>query len=876
MAKVLDQPLSEEASSDNEEINKLFPRCRPRNHMGNDFNQNTVNNNYKAEHRKLSTASTDSTMSGSIMDKANDNYLLNNNNNQEHTEVVRPSSDMSESSSCCGGDQQPPPPPPAEITEDHSVISAYDYCDYENSGLLCNTTSAASSKEEARCNSTSSMTCDRRDYGEDVVYDPELDVGYRMDPGFCLRESRIEIAGGREIFSKSRSKPSKKRHSEEVVYHRQRVSHSQVVGGCNSSSTSSKSQDFKRFSADVMYDDKLRRYMYNMCSSGSVDKLHTCSKYRTDSSYIVEEKSPEHMPRMNGRMCLRKSSSVRGLQDLHGDSKHGHLVYEAPVTNAEIVYDDIGELIDQRKSENSYTGNGLHVKTSETDYPTYPGDILESPNSDTDQSFRIMHKPYIGTLDVSSPVSPCGGLWGDMGPDNVGSLPNLSQEEEMDTDSEPASPVKQGIARLIGNVPIAEYEGSPRRYGPRPGYPHRVSSENVEQNNSEKVHPSTCEELLKVIAGNKSIASDSHKNSAQCKMSDDPLDCNNHEMDIKNVFGSSSHSKNDSKDSCNSKNAQDSDFSELEYRLYRVNTGSSYVGRRLAQSSGGENQDSPKRNDLVKLVNGDVPHIAKSSLATSDCLSPSRESANNTPPSPPPSDDAAGTPSTSAVFLPNEQELMLLHESVHQHTLQVEMVDQDLESISTYPGTEDLGETEVGEQVDHTRNFTLSPETTDCDSNDVESVVSLEGSLNSGGRLMSSMPVLEDGLSSGHSSDPETSDDERSEEGGWSENRKRSSEEFENPTLALINKQISKIEQDFCKRPQTTNTVPPEKLNHNGVAEYLWRHSCNSQHLTLQDVDLSYFDALSEYSLSFLFIYKRCCRHIQRNFSYLQEEQKLS
>ena len=774
---------------------------------------------------------------------------------------------MSESSSCCGGEQQqpPPPPPPAEITEDHSVISAYDYCDYENSGLLCNTSTASNNKEEVRCNSTSSMTCDRRDYGEDVVYDPELDVGYRMDPGFCLRESRIEIAGGREIFSKSRSKPSKKRHSEEVMYHRQRVSHDHSQVGCNSN-TSSKSQDFKRFSADVMYDDKLRRYMYNMCS-GSVDKLHTCSKYRTDSSYIVEEKSPEHMPRMNGRMCLRKSSSVRGLQDLHADSKQhtGHLVYEAPVTNAEIVYDDIGELIDQRKSENSATSNsfagngssnGLHVKTSvsETDYPTYSGDILESPNSDTDQSFRIMHKPYIGTLDVSSPVSPCGGLWGvdSLGQENVGSIPNLSQEEEMDTDSEPASPVKQGIARLIGNVPIAEYEGSPRRYGPRPGYPHRVSSENVEQNNSEKAHPSTCEELLKVIAGNKSLSNDSHKNNAHCKNSDEPVDCNNHETDVKNVlkeFGSSSHSKND-RDSCNSKgvpSAQDSDFSELEYRLYRVNTGSSYVGRRLAQASGGENQDSPKRNEVVKLVNGDVPHIAKSSLATNDCLSPSRDSANPSPPSPPPSDDTVGNPSASAVFLPNEQELMLLHESVHQHTLQVEMVDQDLESISTYPGTEDLGETEVGEQVDHTRNFTLSPETTDCDSNDVESVVSLEGSMNSGGRLMSSMPVLEDGLSSGHSSDPDTSDDERSE-GGWSENRKRSSEEFENPTIALINKQISKIEQDFCKRPQTTNSVPPEKLNHNGVAEYIWRHSCNSQHLTLQDVDLSYFDALSKYS----------------------------
>lgn len=859
MAKVMDQPLSEEASSDNEEINKLFPRCRPRNVVpsSSDLNQNNVvnnNNNHHLikDHRKLSTASSDSTMSSSLMDKANDNYLPHNNHNhhhQEHTEA-RPSSDMSESSSCCGGDQPPPPPPPppAEITEDHSVISAYDYCDYENSGLLCNAPSAA--KEEARSNSTSSMTCDRRDYGEDVVYDPELDVGYHMDPGFCLRESRIEIAGGREIFSKSRSKPSKKRHSEEVVYHRQRVSHDHSQVGCNNNNNN-KSQDFKRFSADVMYDDKLRRYMYNMCS-GSVDKLHTCSKYRTESSYIVEEKSPEHMPRMNGRMCLRKSSSVRGLQDLHGDSKqHGsHLVYEAPVSNAEIVYDDIGELIDQRKSSETFAGNGssngLHVKTSatDTDYSTYPNEILESPNSDTDQSFRIMHKPYIGTLDVSSPVSPCGGLWGvdGVGQENVGSLPNLSQEEEMDTDSEPASPVKQGIARLIGNVPIAEYEGSPRRYGPRPGYPHRVSSESTEQNGGEKSHPSTCEELLKVIAGNKSIVSETRKNnSAQCKNSEEPADC---ESDVKSLlkeFGSSPYPKSESKDSCNKgiSSAQDSDFSELEYRLYRVNTGSSYVGRRLAQSSVGDNQDSPKRNDVVKLVNGDVPHIAKSSLAATDCC----DSVLQPSPPPPAAEDAAA-------FLPNEQELMLLHESVHQHTLQVEMVDPDLESISTYPGTEDLGETEVGEQVDHTRNFTLSPETTDCDSNDVESVVSLEGSLNSGGRLVSSsMPVLEDGLSSGHSSEPDTSEDEGSEDGGGWSAEGRKTGEFENPTLALINKQISKIEQDFCsKRPPTGG--PQDKMNHHDVAEYLWRHSCNSQHLALQEVDLSYFDVLSKSFIS--------------------------
>ncbi len=55
------------------------------------------------------------------------------------------------------------------------------------------------------------------------------------------------------------------------------------------------------------------------------------------------------------------------------------------------------------------------------------------------------------------------------------------------------------------------------------------------------------------------------------------------------------------------------------------------------------------------------------------------------------------------------------------------------------------------------RNFTLSPETTDCDSADLESEVSLnEGSYHSSGpRMHTAMPVLEDGLSSGHASDLE-------------------------------------------------------------------------------------------------------------------------
>ncbi|XP_066258835.1 amyloid-beta A4 precursor protein-binding family A member 2-like isoform X9 [Euwallacea similis] len=127
----------------------------------------------------------------------------------------------------------------------------------------------------------------------------------------------------------------------------------------------------------------------------------------------------------------------------------------------------------------------------------------------------------------------------------------------------------------------------------------------------------------------------------------------------------------------------------------------------------------------------------------------------------------------------------------------------------------DLGETEVGLQVGHSRNFTLSPETTDCDSNcgDLDSEVSLmlmENDLApSGGllgsntdlavpgdtlRLYSSMPVLEDGLSSGHASDTDNN----------------------NPTVMLMKRQITEIEREInqgvCK------IKPSNKPSENGVS----------------------------------------------------------
>jgi hypothetical protein len=112
-------------------------------------------------------------------------------------------------------------------------------------------------------------------------------------------------------------------------------------------------------------------------------------------------------------------------------------------------------------------------------------------------------------------------------------------------------------------------------------------------------------------------------------------------------------------------------------------------------------------------------------------------------------------------------------------------------------------------QIGPTRPFTLSPDTTDCDSNDLESEMSLEyeTSLHSSSRIGATMPVLEDGLSSGRESDTE---DDGIMNGELtpklisltedSSNPSTSYDASVNPTLILMKKQISEIETEIKMR----------------------------------------------------------------------------
>lgn len=331
------------------------------------------------------------------------------------------------------------------------------------------------------------------------------------------------------------------------------------------------------------------------------------------------------------------------------------------------------------------------------------------------------------------------------------------------SDGESLSPEreKEGskVARVIGGLPIAEYEGSPRRYGPRqpdnpvipsahsllaspsvymprPGFPQRVVSltdedrESTQQRNSQTPSPPhsasgthashTTFDYLYEFSETRKVLEEFFKpgDNQPCQQPFQDLEYELRRQTGSNISTGTGAIGEGGGTGCNSASGRGG--------------GSAYVGLRLAKASNQEdtNTESPRK----------------------------------------PSDD-------------NIVDLLTVQSSCDD-------------------STEDL-EIEVGEHVQrHSRNFTLSPETTDCDSNcdsEASSLLAVDpppqpARLGTAGvALYSSMPVLEDGLSSGHTSDTDNN----------------------NPTVLLMKRQITEIEREIVERSnrQTININVVEENN---------------------------------------------------------------
>ncbi|XP_034239647.1 uncharacterized protein LOC117644366 isoform X11 [Thrips palmi] len=529
---------------------------------------------------------------------------------------------------------------------------------------------------------------------------------------YKLRDSRIiEIAGGREVFCQSRSKPGRKgRHVRE----RERERETRDRDEANTSKTNKT--------------DPERRVWELRSRCGE-------AKRQRNSRDLTDMFSSESRGRHRGVLSSRKLSS---------NAAYEPVPTSAPSLNMGggevVVFDDIGE---------HWRGNG---SSSAASTPSPPGHH-RAPS----HYFKVSTSVSDAENDSLSPDREDEADDTDDIPNSRGVLSSSISGNHLGGNRSSSS--RKG-SRIIGGLPIADYEGSPRRYGPRQGESsgsHGPSHPTLPSAHSLLSSPS----LLTPRPGFP------QRVLPDCNLSPptSTASTTNSTFDYLYEFSETRKVLEEFfKPSTDIPNSEDnSHFQELEYELRRQagqnasscnsGSGSAYVGLRLAKAvpehSGTEsphNEAPSTTNDLISLQE-----------------QPENDQENN------------------------------------------------LMELSTGSGsTEDLGDTEVGLQVGHSRNFTLSPETTDCDSNcgDLDSEVSLlltdgdtpglatglTGALGSGlssglgdigsglpvdaMRLYSSMPVLEDGLSSGHASDTDNN----------------------NPTVMLMKRQISEIERELVQR----------------------------------------------------------------------------
>ncbi|XP_059490395.1 protein lin-10-like isoform X3 [Neocloeon triangulifer] len=542
-----------------------------------------------------------------------------------------------------------------------------------------------------------------------------------------LRDSRIEIAGGRELYSQSKSKAGRaKRFNQDDSL----VAAAAAVGTVQASLGSG--------------------------GRGGVWEVRGGGGGRGRRS--THAQPPLEM--VTETVFSTEVRSIRRVSDASrfragGQQQQQPVVYEAPTTPGAaevVVFDDIGDCLEQPQHHSRAHQSSRHHEDDSGS---------SSTGRDTPPAY---HRP---PADFFKVLGPSGS----------------------DADTDPLSPERSRAPRVIGGLPIAEYEGSPRRYGPRqlsdspssqqqqtptgplisglpsaqsllsspsvfpprPGFPQRVLSkdedddEEEEKQESPKLFPSDSAnaafDYLYEFSETRKVLEEFFKPSSPL-----PIEV---------------------------------DFAELDYNLHRQ-AGNSYVGQRLAAKDGPSEEPPPTSSPRTRKSGG-----------TPDLIS----------------------------LRDTEEPVSAISEAISPNRTQ-SLLTQELEITSNH-ADEDLAETEIGLQVGHSRNFTLSPETTDCDSNDIESEVSLEneGSMHSsgGGRLYGSMPVLEDGLSSGHASDGEDSVPPPTVPGDA------------NPTIMLMKKQICEIEREIRSRAGNTKleakpTANQATIDYRAVEDFLRGH----------------------------------------------------
>ncbi|XP_015127071.1 uncharacterized protein LOC107048400 isoform X5 [Diachasma alloeum] len=614
------------------------------------------------------------------------------------------------------------------------------------------------------------------------------------DRSYKLRDSRIiEIAGGREVFSQSRGKVAARKPrfltSSKSVPNDDSQTDNKLTVKKNSKSPNRQSVWELRSRCG-----EARRQRSNREVTETVFSSEVHSVRRNATKSILDYDSPKaaRSNRIINYDSVLNSNNVeytvpKSITDLDYGLPKNCVDYQSnhttPARSMAIVSD--GEVVVFDDIDDNWQGLRLDLGTTNTQQVNNT-----CLNSEQDDGRRIPSEPLESS--VGSTPSPTSTY-----PRNTSDFFKVITPASDCEANSPSPERNHKVARVIGELPIAQYSGSPRRYGvrensrlpsllsspsmymtPRPGFPQRILPTTPNQKDKETDYLSnskedTTEILVETSSPPNEISStlvvsptveETPQPEPQSQTPEPEEEEEEEEDFLKPSFLSSDNLSslvtpggstfdylyefsetrkvleeffkcpppNEEKEN----NGETFPFQDLDYELRRQG-GSSYVGQRLA----------------------------------------------------------SGLPSTEEVMVhesPKKQ-----RSDYPQSTTEHENNFLDL-SVGT-GSSGDLGETEVGLQVGHSRNFTLSPETTDCDSNcgDLDSEMSLmmmdnellpaSGLLGSVGdlgnnsdslRIYTSMPVLEDGLSSGHASDTDNN----------------------NPTVMLMKRQINEIEKEIIQR----------------------------------------------------------------------------
>uniref|UniRef100_A0A1I8Q6G7 Protein lin-10 n=1 Tax=Stomoxys calcitrans TaxID=35570 RepID=A0A1I8Q6G7_STOCA len=439
------------------------------------------------------------------------------------------------------------------------------------------------------------------------------------------------------------------------------------------------------------------------------------------------------------------------------------------------------------------------------------------------------------------------------------------------------------VTKMIGQLPIAEYEGSPRRFGNQPpqqggmqktlgntsaaggnmlpkrppGFPQRVSPMAVltpqqqQQQHQEAAHARHQQmqqqhQFYAQATSSGSCSSASFFNNDSNKSTGNLID-----IDADDILGNASLAANQSQmsnhDSTKSSKVKTPtfdylyEFSETRKVLEDFFKGNPDDDKRFTDftESGDDMGSCDTHHDYTSqcAVDDDV-HIEQSYIGQRLARIPKEElyMVHRSP-----KKQKQQQAAVASTLQQQQQHQQPQHHQAQSHQQQQQQQQQhhhqhqpcdsilysDNNDIELYIDSNsrssgDLADTELEANLrHHSRNFTLSPETTDYDSNcgDLDSLSNDINCTTDYGKLYTSMPVLEDGLSSGHASDTENNCQKYDSNGAGSGSGSGSGS---NESVGLNEKlQHQQQQQEMLEQNKYNNSLKQECMDNNCSANSL-------------------------------------------------------